>query len=461
MIPPNVAGRPVEDQALPPAADGLLDAALGCATLRQTATLLFGGRATRHVIRTLGQSMASSGSLLPVSLAVAVDDPAGSAALAADDIAAILDAGCRSPLTSRRPLQPKSRKVLSAVLTGFTRQRRRDVACTVLTDTVGQGEQFLRQIDDLAAAARRPPDPAPRPADLPALNAHLRHSLAWCTPPPDWTSQLPAAQDFVGNEIILLPGQRELRIPSNQQQFTAEGQAFSNCLGSHYREVRWSGTLIVTLRVRGIPVAAAELEPSGTILEISAPANGPLTPERQRQLKVALTEAGFVRPHRDPDPDTWDTTERLGARIACRTAVLLADDLDPTIDENWSSGAQYGDETMRILGERAVMLTDVEHAQIRRTVQRPSDAETIDAWSTIGVMLIAAGMRTDDDMLTRLDRSAPFRLAVRTHARQVLLHHLAPNCRPLDPQQLMLLDLQRQPAWVRTGVQEAIHQTCR
>lgn len=442
--------------------DAALDGLLASPTAVGAAEALVGAdRATRPVVRALAASLIGPGGvvapgatadLLATSLVLGVDAPMGDPGrLAPDDIAAVLRAGGSPQASTRRaPVGMFARDALGRLAAGASRRRRRELAIDVLTDGSGDGEVLLRLLDEAAEVAYLDAFDVPT-CTLPALVAHLHRVLAHYRVP-SRRMPLAGARGWRGRSPVQLPGGLQVRVPWNRALLEAEAEAFGNCLGTYYLRVEVHGTLIATVWDQGAPLAAAEVSPSGRLRQVLGVDDGEVDVEVRRRVVDGLRQAGVLPAPVVPAPLT--ASQRVMGRIACRTALLVADELEPQLDafvRAWS-GREHGDRTLGLLGRSAELLTAREYEQLRGG----HAPDPVVGWSHVGAMLVAAG--ETDPQLAALDGRAPFRRAARAIARQVLARtRAARQLRPGWDLELVLDDPQL-PAWQRDAVVEVLAQ---
>ena len=150
-------------------------------------------------------------------------------------------------------------------------------------------------------------------------------------------------------------------------------------------------------------------------------------------------------------------TERIEGRVACRAALLLADEIEPEPDafELAWSGRQYGDRTLELLDRYASLLTAREYEELRAG----RSPDPVEGWSHVGAMLVAAG--EPDPALAVLDGRAPFRHTARNVGRQILhgTRRLL-NVRTVRDLQL-LSGTPTIPRWQRDALEEVLAQHVR
>ena len=461
---PRLLAGSGEPFALRWSGDAQLDAVIACETVREAAGVLVGPeRATRPVVRSLARSISGPGpfvypgdnaNLFPMSVLLGVDAPDGDPGrLAPDDQAAILTAGA-SPSGSTRRAQVAvfAREAWQRLLAGYSRRRRRDLGIEVLTDRTGAADAFLRLLDEAADLAYLEAFETPT-ARLAGLVEHLQWVLAHYRVP-SRRMPLEGAKAWRGRSPIDLPDAL-VRVPWCREQLEEEGSAanFNNCLGSYYRRIHVLGVLIATVYKKdGSPLAAAEISPSGALQVLLGVADAEVDLDTRKLAVGALRQAGVLAV---PDEPTLLTArERIEGRIACRAAVLLAEEIEPGADayELILSGRQYGDRTLELLGRYSCLLTSSEYEELR--AGRTPDL--LRGWSHVGAMLAAAGMADPD--LAPVDGRAPFRQAAKAIAREVLLG----TRRLPEPRAIGDLRLLREdptiPAWQLDAVEEVLIQ---
>lgn len=404
--------------------DDLLDGGLCRATPRGAATHLFGStRTTRPVVRGLarsllgppGQQPGRNAALFATTLLLALDRTAADdQRLAADDLAVVLDlSAAPATLARRNVLDQRVRDVIGTLVVGWPRRRRRELAVEIIGDRRARTDEFLRRVRQL----RGVPDqvlPAP-PSDL----GRLLHHLRLFTPREDATEQPPPADlgGFRDRPRIELDDGFEVRIPTTRPQLVAEGARFANCLATRWTAISEQHHVIATVHRGQHPVAAAELNPAGDIDELLGPANRRLGRREHRHIEQLLVKARVLAeivPDRPRGP-----AEEVAARIACRTALLLAHESEPEPDPWIAADDDPGDLMLRRLGARATLLSDREMSQLRHAAgNAPSESEARQGWQAIGAMLCAS--RVDDPEVAILDGGPTFRLAVTGIARRIL-----------------------------------------
>ena len=437
--------------------DVQIDAALACTTAREAAARLFGPqRATRGVTRSLARSLLGpprqppgrEAALAAVSLLLALDIAAETREqLVTDDLEAILaSSGAPGAPIRRRLIQWPARELLAVLVEGWPRRRRRDLALEMIRDDSGRTDEALRRLRALSAC----PElvfPAPEPG-LDGLLGHLRLIMV--------DEVLPAREDLLAGAAafhdrprIKLHDGFEVRVPISRAQLVAEGARFANCLASQAPAVAHHRRLIATVH-RGLqPVAAVEVNGSGEIRQILGPANRPLGGTTQRDVEQRLLQAEVLH-HFEVDRPRGPT-EEVAARIACRAAVLLADDIEPHWDPLDPNAQEHGDAVLQLLGGRAALLSDTEGDALQHG-SSPHDPEH--EWEVIATMLLASHLEDPD--VARLDGSPAFRRAVTDNAWQILGRTLQLPDRPPHPAMPTLIhDSALSPAG-REGLREVL-----
>lgn len=444
--------------------DAELDAVQACGDAREAAAVLVGpDRTTRPVVRWLARSISGPGetvepganaNLFPMSMVLGVDVPDGNPGrLAPDDLAAILLAGASPGASTRRaPVREFERDAMQRLLSGYSRRRRRDLAIEVLTDQTGAADEFLRLLDKAADLAYLEAFETPT-ARLEGLVEHLQWVLAHYTVP-SRRMPLDGARTWRGRSPIDLPGALQVRVPWNRQQLEteAEAEAFNNCLGSYYRQINTHAVLVATVWKDGRPLAAAEISPAGVLQLLLGVEDAAVDADTRKLAVGALRQAGVI--HVPPEPKPFTVRERLEGRIACRAAILLAEELEPETGalELQLSDQQYGDRTLELLGRNSRLLTTSEYEALRAG-RTPN---LLRGWSHVGAMLVAAGCTEPE--LTSVDGRAPFRLAAKTIAREILLGtRQLPEPRAIGDLRLLREDLTI-PTWQREALDEVLAQ---
>ena len=443
--------------------DAQLDAVLASATALGAAQTLVGAeRTTRPVVRSLAASLIGPGGVLPpganadllaVSLMLGVDAPAGDPGrLTPDDIAAVLGAVASPQASPRRaPVDVFARDALRRLLVGATRRRRRELAIAVVTDRSGDGELLLRLLDEAAEVAYLETFDAPT-CTLPSLVAHLQWVVAHYRVP-SRRVPLAGARNWRGRPPVRLPGGLQVRVAWNRELLEAEGAAFRNCLGSYYLQAEIDGTLIATVWEHEAPLAAAEISRSGRLQQVLGVDDAAVDAEVRGRVVDVLRQAGVLPQPVVPAPLT--VSQRVTGRIACRAALLLAEEIEPQLDaydRAWS-GREYGDRTLGMLGRSAELLTAEEYEQLRAG----HVPDPVAGWSHVGAMLVAAGAQHPD--LAVLDGRAPFRQAARNVGRQTLAGTYRPDVlrAPADLRSV----LPALPGWQQAAVTEVLTQHLR
>lgn len=461
--PPRLLVASGEPFALWWSGDPQLDAVLDCRDAPEAATALVGAdRATRPVTRSLARSIVgradpvghvANANLYPMSVVLGLDAPVGDPGrLAPDDVAAVLAAGTGPTAPTRRAqLGVFAREALQRLLVGYSRRRRRDLGIELLTDQTGDADAFLRLLDEAADLAYLEAFPTPT-ARLAGLVEHLRYVLAHYRVP-SRRMPLAGARSWRGRTPIELPEGLAVRVPWSRELLEAEAMAFGNCLGSYYGRIELAGVLIATVWQDERPLAAAEISPSGRLRLMLGVDDAEVDLADRRTSVDALRRAGVLRTPSEPAELT--VPERIEGRIACRAALLLAEEVEPEADAlelSWA-GYQHGDRTLELLGRHEALLTDDEY-ELLRDGHTP---DPIDGWSYVGAMLVAAGAR--DPALAELDGRAPFRRAARTMALQILYGaHRLPAPHEVADLRLLLLGDSGVPPWQRDAVAEVCAQ---
>ena len=442
--------------------DPQLDTALDREDAREAAGVLVGAdRSTRPVIRWLARSMSGPGdsvepgdnaNLFPLSVVLGVDASDGDPArLAPDDVAAILAAGASPVATTRRaPVRALSRDAMQRLLSGYSRQRRRDLAIELLTDRSGAADDFLRLVDEAADLAYLEAFETPT-ARVAGLVDHLQWVLAHYRVP-SRRMPLAGAKAWRGHSPVELPGGLQVKVPWNREQLEAEAAAFSNCLGSYYGRIELRKLLIATVWDGGCPLAAAEISPSRRLQLLLGIDDEEVDLDTRKIVVGALRQAGILPAPEAPEELT--IRERVEGRIACRAALLLAEEFEPEPDafELAWSGGQDGDRALELLGRHACLLSAGEYEMLRSGRQ----PDPVEGWSHLGAMLVAVGL--PDPALAALDGRAPFRQAARTVGRQVLHGtRRLPKPRAVRDLQFVLGD-PTIPQWQHDAFQEVLVQ---
>ena len=442
--------------------DPQLDAVLACKAVRDAARVLVGpDRATRPVVRCLARSISGPGTsvepggnanLFPMSVMLAVDAPAGDPGrLAPDDVAAVLAAGASPSASTRRgPVQVFAREALQRLLAGYSRRRRGDLAIEILTDQTGTSEEFLRLLDEAADLAYLEAFETPT-ARLTGLAEHLQWVLAHYRVP-SRRMPLAGARAWRGHSPVDLPDGPQVRVPWNREQLEAEAVAFNNCLGSYYGRIELRKALIATVWNDSCPLAVAEISPPGKLQKLLGVDDAAVDLDTRKVAVGALRRAGVLPAPEAPEELT--VRERIEGRIACRAALLLAEEIEPEPDpfELAWSGRQHGDRTLELLDRYASLLSADEYDMLRSGRQ----PDPIEGWSHVGAMLVASG--ETDPALAALDGQAPFRQAARTIGRS-LLHRTQRLPKPRAARDLrLLLGEPSIPRWQRDAVEEVLAQ---